>query len=49
MSHSQTVTPPLAAIDGHDVQVEYCDHEEQHQIQAAEYALEMGLVGLEFG
>ena len=44
ISHSQTVTPPLAAMAGDYVEVENGNHEQQHQIEAPEDALEIGMV-----
>ena len=42
MIHSQTVTPPLAAMLGNNVEIEYGDDKEQHKIEASEDALQMG-------
>ena len=46
MIQSQTVTPPLAAIDGDNVEIEHGDNEEQHQITASEGADQVRLGGL---
>ncbi len=42
MIQSQMVTPPLAAIDGNDVEVEDRDHEEQDEVAASEGADQVG-------
>ncbi len=46
MIHSQTVTPPFAAMRRHHIQIEDSDHKQQHQVPASEDAFEVRLVGV---
>ncbi len=44
MIHSQTVTPPLAAMLRHHVQIEDGDNKQQYQIKASQDALQVRLI-----